>query len=117
MDVSGKEDRIHDEGIPTGWELHGRAAMRIGDWKILFLQPPQGKADWELFNLKTDPGETNDLNKEKPERFKQLKDAWDRYVAESGVVWANPQMAGEVVEEDETADPKSWMVAGKRGYV
>lgn len=34
----GEERRIHDSGVPMGWELHGRAAMRIGDWKILFLR-------------------------------------------------------------------------------
>ena len=45
----GEEKKIHDDGIPMGWELHGRAAMRIGDWKILFLReyPPIQVTFWE----------------------------------------------------------------------
>ena len=36
--LDGKATEIHGEDVPIGWELHGRAAMRIGDWKILFLR-------------------------------------------------------------------------------
>ena len=34
----GGEEKIHDDGIPIGWELHGRAALRMGDWKILWIR-------------------------------------------------------------------------------
>jgi len=81
------------------------------------IEPPQGKGDWELFNLKKDPGETTDLAKKEPEKLQELKDAWDRYVADTGVVWADPVNTGEVVDGDETGDPKAWMKAGKRGYL
>ena len=44
--LTGKVDEVHDEGIPMGWELHGRAAMRIGDWKIVYMRklPSRPKA-------------------------------------------------------------------------
>ena len=36
---AGKTDGgIHHDNVPVGWELHGRAALRKGDWKILFLR-------------------------------------------------------------------------------
>ena len=34
----GREEKVHDDGIPMGWELHGRAALRMGDWKILWIR-------------------------------------------------------------------------------
>jgi len=46
----------------VGYELFGQKAYFDGDWKILFMPKPFGTGDWELFNLKNDPGELNDLS-------------------------------------------------------
>ena len=35
--IKGKEDRVHADGQVHGWELHGRAALRIGDWKMVYI--------------------------------------------------------------------------------
>jgi arylsulfatase A len=48
-----------------------KAAMRIRDWKIL------ANEDWsvfELYNLKEDPYEKNDLADQAPERLNQMKE-------------------------------------------
>jgi arylsulfatase A-like enzyme len=48
------------------WELHGREpaqAARMGDWKI--VRPKAGEK-WELYNLKTDPGETGNVADKNP---------------------------------------------------
>ncbi|WVQ83443.1 hypothetical protein IAT38_005584 [Cryptococcus sp. DSM 104549] len=105
--IEGKEERPHDEGIPQGWELHGRAGMRIGEWKMVWIPPPYGPGRWELFHLKSDPGETKDLAKENPGKMEELTAAWEKYVAESGVVWGNPNY-GEAVA-DEMEDARAWM--------
>ena len=34
----GKEAEIHKAEMPVGWELHGCAGLRMGDWKILYLR-------------------------------------------------------------------------------
>ena len=34
----GQETEVHDAGVPMGWELHGRAALRIGDYKVLWMR-------------------------------------------------------------------------------
>jgi arylsulfatase len=34
--IKGAEKEIHNDEVPIGWELHGRAALRMGDFKILF---------------------------------------------------------------------------------
>lgn len=37
--MNGEVKHIHDTvAIPAGWELHGRAAIRQGDYKILFMR-------------------------------------------------------------------------------
>ena len=38
--LRGQSEAIHSEGISFGWELHGRAAYREGNWKILFMREP-----------------------------------------------------------------------------
>lgn len=50
------------------WKKYGRAAIRDGDWKLIRLlhRPAQ------LFNLKEDPSELNDLAAKYPEKTKEL---------------------------------------------
>jgi arylsulfatase len=83
---------IHTDDDPAiGWEMYGRAALRKGDWKILWMPiDAYGKAKWELFDLATDPGETNDLADERPEKVQELLVEWEKYVKETGVVWGAP---------------------------
>lgn len=80
--LEGKTDRVHSEQEAVGWELFGHRALRQGDWKL--VGPAEG--GWQLFNLRTDPGETQDLATEHPARLKQLIAAWEKYAREVGVV-------------------------------
>lgn len=55
---------------------HGRnKAFRKGDWKIAWSRDKNEKK-WELFNLKDDPTELNDLASKKPERLSEMKSRW-----------------------------------------
>ena len=84
--LRGQTDEIHsNEGI--GYELHGLCAYLKGDWKILKLPKPFGTSDWELFNLRQDPAESNDLSKENPEKLSELIAAWEEYSENVGVVY------------------------------
>jgi arylsulfatase len=70
-----------------GEELFGNRMIRQGDWKICcLLKTAGGSGEWELFNLKNDPGETTDLSEQEPEKTKALLALWDRYVKENGVI-------------------------------
>ncbi|MCA9267913.1 MAG: sulfatase-like hydrolase/transferase [Planctomycetales bacterium] len=51
------------------WELGGQTAVRAGDWKA--VRP--GGAKWELYDLRRDVSETNDLAAKEPQRLAQLK--------------------------------------------
>ncbi|AMQ88882.1 arylsulfatase [Marinobacter sp. LQ44] len=78
------------ENRVVGWELYGRSAVRMGDWKIRLMEPPYGPGQWQLFNLAVDPTETTDLSSKEPEKLKQLLAEWDKYVKRNGVIAADP---------------------------
>jgi arylsulfatase len=67
-------------------EMQDGKWVRQGDFKAVSVAPPYGASTWQLYNLSVDPGETNDLAKQKPEKLEQLKTAWKRYADEVGVV-------------------------------
>ncbi|MCM8529516.1 MAG: hypothetical protein NE330_00005, partial [Lentisphaeraceae bacterium] len=62
---SGK-DLIEREML---FELHDSTALRVGEWKL--LKDKSGKS--QLFNLREDPHEENDLSKERPAIFSTLQ--------------------------------------------
>ncbi|KAJ6164018.1 hypothetical protein N7470_002690 [Penicillium chermesinum] len=107
--ITGQSDRIHPKDFIQGWETCGRAALRYGDWKIVFLPKPKGPEKWQLYNLIQDPGEIHDLADKEPERLNQLLKLWDQYVLETGVIPLCPQL-GEFLEATEAQMPENaWM--------
>jgi arylsulfatase A-like enzyme len=68
------------------WELIGWRAARMGDWKATWLSPPFGQSRWQLFNLKSDPGEALDLAEINPEKLPALIRAYEGYVERCGVI-------------------------------
>ena len=82
-----------------GWEHWANRAIRKGDWKLLWLHKPMGIADWELYNLRTDPGETQDLSDKHPEKMKELLAVWDEYVKTNNVILPNRHWF-ETLEDD-----------------
>ena len=55
------------------WEHEGNRAARKGDWKIVSRYERKQELPWELYNLKNDRSETEDLAKKKPEKVAELK--------------------------------------------
>ena len=84
--LGGRATVVHAPGTETGWELFGRRAIRRDRWKALSLPRPFGSGSWQLYDLARDPGEIRDLAGEQPEMLRELLQAWDRFVAETGVV-------------------------------
>jgi arylsulfatase len=85
--LTGKTESVRTEEDWIGEELFGNRMIRQGDWKISYIQKTAGgNGEWELFNLKTDPGETTDLSKQEPAKTKAMLALWEEYVAENGVI-------------------------------
>ena len=87
--LANKKTSIHDETEVFGWELFRRRGVRKGDWKILWLDAPFGTDQWQLYNLNDDPGESNDLAKQEPEKLAEMIAAWNDYVSENNVIISN----------------------------
>ncbi|EAW13149.1 arylsulfatase [Aspergillus clavatus NRRL 1] len=105
----GESDRIHEKEFVQGWETCGRAALRFGDWKIVYIPKPKGPERWQLYNLADDLGEVHDLAEVHPDRLKQLLKLWDQYVVETGVIPLNPDL-GDFIEATEAQMPENaWM--------
>lgn len=84
--LQGKQSHIHESDGVTGWELFGRRAIRQGTWKGLFIPAPFGPERWQLFNLLDDPGETNDLSEEMPDKMEELIELYKDYARKNGVI-------------------------------
>jgi len=69
-----------DEGL--FWEHEGNRAVRKGDWKLVSRYP--GK--WELYNMKQDRTEMNDLFEKRPEIAKELVKLYNDWAGRSFVV-------------------------------
>jgi len=64
------------------WELNGQQAVRMGNWKALRLKPDQ---KIQLFNLKVDIGEKNDVAKEHPDIVARVEEILTNGRTESDV--------------------------------
>lgn len=93
--IVGDADSVRSDDFVFGWEVMGHLAIRKGDFKLLRLtstpsearQPLAERADqWELFDMRVDPGETNDLSTELPDKVAELLVAWQEYSAEHGLI-------------------------------
>ena len=63
------------------WEHSGNQAVRIGDMKLV----RRHKKEWELYNLKEDPTELNNIATDYPEEFTALKKRWDSWAEDHEV--------------------------------
>ncbi|MAS92095.1 MAG: N-acetylgalactosamine-6-sulfatase [Verrucomicrobiales bacterium] len=62
------------------WKRKDLKAARVGDWKWTYMG--DGEKQSGLFNLAEDISESNDLSESHPEKLKELKQAFDDWMAE-----------------------------------
>ncbi|HUW94087.1 MAG TPA: arylsulfatase [Bacteroidales bacterium] len=66
------------------WEHSANRAIRNGKWKLVAKVKKQmefSSSDenaWELYNLNTDPSETNNLANKYPKRVKKMAERWEK---------------------------------------
>lgn len=64
-------------------------AVRLGEWKLLQNSPYEG---YELYNLKDDPLEENNLIEQEPEKYQELNKLLMQHIQKGGQVpWQKPE--------------------------
>ena len=67
---------------PLYWEHVGNRGVRIGDWKLVAKKPD---LKWELYNMKEDRAELNDLSGLYPRGKQELLDIYERWASDNRV--------------------------------
>ena len=90
--IEAEEERVvyftrREGGLTYGGKAYH--ALRKGDWKLLQNSPYQ---PMELYNLKTDIKEENDLIKSEPEIYKEMNSILMQHIQEGGKTpWQKPR--------------------------
>ena len=94
--LRGDHEPVYAPDEPIGSELHGHRALRRGQFKLVWEQPPgntwwgyplpESWYRWQLYDLDTDPGEANDLSSDYPELAAELAALWEDYATTHDVV-------------------------------
>ena len=80
--------RIERESL---WWLHeGNRAIRVGDWKLVASK----NEPWELYDLRTDRAESNNLAGDQPERAAEMARRWEAQLNEMKALIENERAQG-----------------------
>lgn len=86
--IVGEKPALRSEVLCNTTPFHG--AIRMGDWKLIRnghvganTVNSSGQDRFELFNLKTDPAEENDLSQSNPEKLAELKQRLEQFAKEA----------------------------------
>ncbi|MFT4536835.1 MAG: arylsulfatase A-like enzyme, partial [Saprospiraceae bacterium] len=77
---------VYANNEAIGMEAAAQKALFKGDYKLVNSGPPYGDGIWRLYNLKRDPGETNDLASSDIGRFKEMMADYEEYKLANGVL-------------------------------
>lgn len=64
------------------WEHESNQAYREGNWKLV---KEQDEAEWQLYDLKADPVELQDLSKQQPEKTREMIARYEAWAKQVGV--------------------------------
>lgn len=84
--LTGAATQVRDANTPLGIEVSGNSALFRGDYKLVRNTPRFGDNVWRLYNIATDPGETQDLAREQAQLFGSMMADYRAYAQANGVV-------------------------------
>jgi arylsulfatase len=87
--LNGSRPSVRGPKDWLGFEIFGNRAIRQDNWKLLWLCKPYGPGGWQLFDLKTDPGEMNDRSAAQPAIRAELIRRWAEYSRSNNVIIPN----------------------------
>ena len=77
--LQGSVTAVRGPEQPLGYELSGNAALFKGSLKLMRNMPPLGDGLWHLYDLATDPGETQDLSAKRVQEFAAMQVDYANY--------------------------------------
>lgn len=84
--LRGRTETVHGDNYVFGLEHDGQCHVIKGSWKITNTARPFDENAFGLYNLAEDIGETRDLSKGNPEKFREMMDEWKRFKQRAGVI-------------------------------
>lgn len=90
------------------YELRGHRAMYADGWYAVAMREqgrPTASDKWQLFDLRSDINETNDLASERPEILRMLQDMWHAEAKAHNVLPMNEKDIGETLLEERKTMP------------
>jgi len=75
--------------FPHGHRSSYFTSLRAGDWKVVYHYEPKNpdQPKYELFNLKDDPFEKNDLSQKEPNKLKRMMNAMIQQLKAEGALY------------------------------
>jgi len=90
------EGRPREGHAALYWEHEGNRAVRQGDWKLVSRHP----GGWELYDMKADRTELNNLAASHPDKVKELSELYAGWAKRVGVL--TPQELGEIKKKKQS---------------
>ncbi|MBY0621316.1 arylsulfatase [Sphingomonas ursincola] len=84
--LAGQADAVRTPETATGFEVSGNAALFKGSYKLVRNLKPYGDGIWRLYDIATDPGETRDLSRSDPAKFKEMMAEYRAYAKRNAVL-------------------------------
>jgi arylsulfatase A len=91
------------------------AAIRAGDYKLIEFYNDLKDIRLELYNIRTDIGETKDLSAAEPKRVAELRDRLHAWQREVGAQMATPNPAYNPAKPEYTPPPAKGKKAAAKG--
>jgi arylsulfatase len=87
--LAGQADNPRADGSIVAAQFFGARMVRSGDFKAVWMPKPYGHDRWELYDVRKDPGETQDLSQARPKTRAKLISAYKRYASDNNVIIPN----------------------------
>lgn len=84
--INNEAEKVYQDDEYIAVEAAGHSALFLGDMKIVRNARPYGDTQWRMYNIKEDPGETNNLAETMPDVFQEMLGYYETYAKEFGVL-------------------------------
>lgn len=84
--LTGSVEHVRDTDEAIGLEIWGRRGIISNGLKLVGSGKPNELVDWELYDLRSDPSEQNNLAGQQPRLFDGMLQKWREYVLTNNVI-------------------------------